>query len=238
MSFALGKGISSYFDTVNFGASTSNAPYSDFFHPASAANLTQSGLQSYGVVGSGSGADGSVSDYSRIFDENTSSLSSASWGASRSGDIKDISQPISQSEEPYAPSLEPIVESASEEAVSGLSGLTTNFLAFGASQGIKELNDFQNASNLKEAQIGTGPGGHAFDAVNRADIQNNFNTFTHGLESTAISLGSAFGPEGLALGAGVAGAISLGSSAFTPSMNTTPTNSGSMIDTSTLNNGG
>lgn len=207
MSFQLGRNITDYFSRVNSGEpSVSFSDLSSFMRPPP----TLSG------------------DMAKVFSSDSDFR--APWEVPGSIDYFSQTNDVSSTETPDldTPSISKVDE------FSDSTSLTTNFAAFGLSQGIKEVNDYENSQNLKDAQLGIGVGGHSFDAVNNAEQQNNYNSLTHGIESTAISLGSAFGPEGLAVGAGVAAAVGLAAPSFAPSTSITPTNSGTMVDASTL----
>lgn len=106
--------------------------------------------------------------------------------------------------------------------------LTNNFFAYGVSSLIRDYNQYSTSNSLNMANMGLGPLGHAFDANFYANRDADFSTFTRNLESSAVTLGSAFGPEGTIAGMGVAGLIELGSSYFQPSHNETMTNTGNL----------
>jgi hypothetical protein len=61
-----------------------------------------------------------------------------------------------------------------------------------------------NQKNIDIAKMGNGPEGHAFDAVYHAELGANQSRLNSDIENATITLGSAFGPEGLV--AGLAGA--------------------------------
>lgn len=86
-----------------------------------------------------------------------------------------------------------------------------------------------NQSNLIAARQGNGPGGHAFDAVNHAEANANFNSVNSTIQSALIAGGSAFGPEGLVAGMALAGVEEGVAQVFSPSINTTQGLNGDMV---------
>lgn len=99
-----------------------------------------------------------------------------------------------------------------------------------ASSVIKGATDYENQSNLISASQGTGPNGHAFDAMAHANAQANYQSGLSTAESAIVSAGSIFGPEGLGVGLAVAGAVGVVGSFFSPSEDTTQASDGSTIN--------
>lgn len=85
-----------------------------------------------------------------------------------------------------------------------------------------------NQKSIDIAKMGNGPEGHAFDAVYHAELSASQSRFNTDIENATITLGSAFGPEGLV--AGLAGAAI--ESVFLPSQidsNTTMSTTGDLV---------
>lgn len=94
------------------------------------------------------------------------------------------------------------------------------------------ITDYNNKSDIMIARQGNGPNGHAFDANQHAENQANYNSLNSTIQGALITAGSAFGPEGLAVGAGLAAAESGISSQFSPSQNTTQSTGGNLVNAS------
>lgn len=137
---------------------------------------------------------------------------------------------------------EPISTIASPvEAVAEASASAIPSLAVGVAASTM-LDSFSNINNsdLKiQAEQGNGPNGHAFDAIQHADQQNNLNSEFSSFRTAAITTGSAFGPEGLAVGAGVAAASALvqhfDTSLSTTDQNTTMSTGGNLVNAAVSN---
>lgn len=94
-----------------------------------------------------------------------------------------------------------------ENADFAIPEFSTNLLGLASSIGINALTESQNQSNLANAQQGKGPGGSNFLAMSDAQQQASHNSENRAIESAAIGVGAAFGPEGLAAGAGIAALV-------------------------------
>jgi len=120
--------------------------------------------------------------------------------------------------------------SSLSDSILHLSSSTSNSL-FGAAL-ITNLNSSLtsniNQRSIDASRMGNGPEGHAFDAVYHSELNANQSRINSDIENATITLGSAFGPEGLAVG--LAGAAL--ESAFLPSTvssNTTMSTTGELI---------
>lgn len=105
---------------------------------------------------------------------------------------------------------------------SGLAGMGISALDTG-------VTNYLNATSINAAKMGNGPEGHAFDAVSHAENQASFNTLNSNIRSAMFTVGSAFGPEGIAaaaVGSLVEGAIA---SNFSPSVNTNNSTNGNQV---------
>lgn len=122
----------------------------------------------------------------------------------------------------------------STRIASGISGATTMGIGLGLAGLDSAANDFVNARIENQARTGTGPNGHAFDAMAHAQNQVSVNNAHEAFRSSALMLGSALGPEGL-IGAGVLSAADYAVQALTaPSENTTNSTSGDMVNASNI----
>lgn len=132
------------------------------------------------------------------------------------------------------------VVSSAETAVEGASSTIPSLAVGVAASTLMDSFTNSNNSDLKiQAEQGNGPNGHAFDAVQHADQQNNLNNQFSSFRTAAITTGSAFGPEGLAVGLGVAAASSLvqhfDTSLSTPNENTTMSTGGNLVNAAVTN---
>lgn len=62
----------------------------------------------------------------------------------------------------------------------------------------QQATNYWNNSQITQAKMGEGPNGHAFDAMNHAEMQANTNDFFSSMRQDTYMLGSLGGPEGLA----------------------------------------
>lgn len=134
------------------------------------------------------------------------------------------------------PTLENAQEaSKASEGVGSIAGMSVMGVGMGAAGIDSAINDANNAKIINAAKTGSGPNGHAFDAMTHAENQVAFNNAHESFRSSALMLGSSLGPEGL-LGAGILSAADYAVQAMTsPSENTTNSTSGAMINANTLN---
>nr|QGA87333.1 hypothetical protein [Hammarskog picorna-like virus] len=122
----------------------------------------------------------------------------------------------------------------STRLVGGITGATTMGIGLGLAGLDSAANDFVNARMENQARTGSGPNGHAFDAMAHAQNQVSVNNAHEAFRSSALMLGSALGPEGL-IGAGVLSAADYAVQAMTaPSENTTNSTSGDMVNASNI----
>lgn len=135
----------------------------------------------------------------------------------------------------------PSVEKTSFETESSIDSFMNAFSTFdgslmGPGMGLSSLNsarvDYQSSNNLVQARIGNGPNGSAFDALNHAEQQSNFDRSVGNVESGLIAAGSMMGPEGLAAGLASAAVVGMGSSLFSPSQDTTMSTTGNLVNAS------
>lgn len=125
--------------------------------------------------------------------------------------------------------------SKASEGIGNIAGMSVMGAGMGAAGIDSAINDANNAKIMNAARTGNGPNGHAFDAMTHAENQVAFNNAHESFRSSALMLGSSFGPEGL-LGAGILSAADYAVQAMTtPSENTTNSTSGAMINANTLN---
>lgn len=143
--------------------------------------------------------------------------------------------PYTEKEAANASALENIQEaSKASENLGNIAGMSVMGAGMGAAGIDSAINDANNARIMNAARTGNGPNGHAFDAMTHAENQVAFNNAHESFRSSALMLGSSFGPEGL-LGAGILSAADYAVQAMTsPSENTTNSTSGAMINASTL----
>jgi len=114
-------------------------------------------------------------------------------------------------------------------SVARTSDIIPNLAAGSMISGIQSaITQNMNSARLIEAQQGRGPDGHAFDAVSHAEMQNNRSSLFSDVKSVEITAGSMFGPEGLAVGLGLAAATTAAQNLNVASVNenTTPSTSG------------
>lgn len=106
---------------------------------------------------------------------------------------------------------------------------TSGFAGLAISNVIKDFNQYSTSNSINQASFGKGPLGHAFDSGFYARQQADHDTLYNNLSGEAVALGSAFGPEGLGLGVLAAGVIHEIGQFTEPSVNETPTNSGTSV---------
>lgn len=122
--------------------------------------------------------------------------------------------------------------------VSDISMPSLNMASIALGQGLSALNSGFNSSTnsnlMYHAKAGDSQFGHsAFSEVQTSNIVSHNNFYTD-LENSALSVGSLFGPEGLAVGALAAGGLSIVSHFTQPDNNIIPTNMGTMTDNTDL----
>nr|BDV27090.1 hypothetical protein [Picornavirus ishikawaense] len=144
--------------------------------------------------------------------------------------------PYTEREATGASTLENAQETSKAfEGLGNIAGMSVMGAGMGAAGIDSAINDANNAKIMNAARTGNGPNGHAFDAMTHAENQVAFNNAHESFRSSALMLGSSFGPEGL-LGAGILSAADYAVQAMTsPSENTTNSTSGAMINASTIN---
>lgn len=102
------------------------------------------------------------------------------------------------------------------------------------------FNQIGNTNFELNNRLGNGPLGNTFDLNDRISSQINQNNTINALQTAEITLGSAFGPEGLAIGAGAAALTGFVGSMFSPPSIQEQGVSGNMItsnpSTETINN--
>jgi len=123
-------------------------------------------------------------------------------------------------------------ENVFEEGTS-IGGLVAGSAISAISSGV---NSYENQKSLNIASQGNGPNGHAFDAMTHAQADVNTNNIYSDVRSGLITAGSLFGPEGLAVGVGLAAATAIPQAlGFGYSdQNTTMANSGDMVNAASL----
>lgn len=128
----------------------------------------------------------------------------------------------------------PTLATPAEEA-GKLGEMSTMGIGMGIGAMDSALNDYTNMNIENQVRTGTGPNGHAFDAMQHAQNQVASNNAHSAFRSSAMMLGSALGPEGL-IGAGIVSAADYALQAVTqPSENTTNSTSGDLVNASTAN---
>jgi len=108
--------------------------------------------------------------------------------------------------------------SSSLEIESFGSSLPTALLGLGVGAVNSAITSNQTSSEIQMAKIGTGPEGHAFDALNHAEANATNQTFNANIQSALIAGGSLFGPEGLGVGLLAAGVEGLVNPSTAPSV--------------------
>lgn len=114
------------------------------------------------------------------------------------------------------------------------SSMTTMFAGGFIASAVKGFSDYTNQKNVTSNLLGQGQFGHAFDASQHVQQQNDFNSMKADTESLEVGIGSLFGPEGLAVGLLAAGVTEVGFSNFEPDLNTTPSSNGNLVNDSDL----
>lgn len=116
-------------------------------------------------------------------------------------------RPIENATEEFQPTLAETFEPSSF----GNANLGLSFRDAGAivSSTVSKFTADENQASLAKASLGQGREGSAYTAMADQQIQNAHNSDFRQLESSALMVGGSFGPEGLAIGAGVAGALEI-----------------------------
>lgn len=219
--FYLGKSITDYFKSAgNFSASTGQIFQSQY--PLSMVNNFFSNREPNSSNSPLNRVSPDPSDHDVIFGNQSRDLYTGSALQQGSDNVPiDSAEPaIEETLAKGIPETNSI--SLSFETPAGMAGLGLSALD-------TTLTNSVNQSNLIAARQGNGPGGHAFDAVNHAEANANFNSINSSIQSALIAGGSAFGPEGLVAGVGLAGIEEGVSQIFSPSTNTTQGLSGDMV---------
>lgn len=167
-------------------------------------------------IGDFSGSDFQFDADPKDFEDNISLMSDAS----------DISSTFPTYETPFA--------TADAVATTFDSSMTTMFAGGFIGTAVKAFSEYTNQKNITSNALGQGQFGHAFDASQHVQQQNDFNSLKADTEGLEVGVGSLFGPEGLAAGLLVAGATELGFSNFEPNLNTTPSSNGNLVNDSDI----
>lgn len=94
----------------------------------------------------------------------------------------------------------------------------------------KDATSYVNENRLLQAEQGTGPNGHAFDAVAHARQENTLADKFSDIKSAEILGGSALGPEGLVAGIGLAAVTTIAQNFISSNENTTQATDGSFVN--------
>lgn len=97
------------------------------------------------------------------------------------------------------------------------------------------FQNFNSSANVRFAldnQFGTGSLNNTFDLGARIQNQENYNNTITNIQSAEVSIGSAFGPEGLIAGTALAAVTGVVGNMFSPSQVTEQGNSGNLVNSS------